>query len=138
MVYGVAMMDIAYVWRGQIDNATLNELHAEAFEHELFADDWATLLQRHSLGWVTAHDRSALVGFLNVVWDGAVHAWLQDVIVATCARRDGVGTELVKLATVHATKAGCEWLHVDFDSEHRAFYIEACGFAAAAAGLLRL
>jgi len=33
---------------------------------------------------------------------------------------------------------GCEWLHVDFDDELRAFYLDAYGFEPAAAGVIRL
>jgi hypothetical protein len=37
-----------------------------------------------------------------------------------------------------ALAAGCEWLHVDFDDNLRSFYIEACGFTPATAGLMAL
>ena len=47
------------------------------------------LTQAHSLGWVTARSAGELVGFVNVVWDGLVHAWLQDVMVAARAGRQG-------------------------------------------------
>lgn len=127
-----------YEWRGRIDNDELNALHAEAFDHRLLADDWQTIGERHSLGWVLATDSTGLLGFLNVPWDGGVHAWLQDVIVATRARHGGVGKGMVELATTHARSAGCEWLHVDFDGELAEFYIDACGFTPSAAGLRRL
>jgi len=129
---------IQYAWRGQIDNDAMNQLHADAFKHGGHADDWRGLTAAHSLGWVTAHEGGQLVGFLNVPWDGAMHAWLQDVIVASDHQRQGVGKAMVALATEQSRAAGCEWLHVDFDKEHTDFYIEACGFAPSAAGLIRL
>ena len=61
-----------------------------------------------------------------------------DALVAASHQRQGIGTQLVALAAEEARKAGCEWLHVDFDPEHRTFYIEACGFKTADAGLIRL
>lgn len=129
-------------WRGGVANDELNALHAEAFDTRVFtADewDWETLLARHSLGWVTARDAGGqLVGFANVLWDGLVHAWIQDVMVAASVRRAGVGRSVVAAAAAGARAAGCEWLHVDFDDEHRAFYIDACGFTPTNAGLIAL
>ena len=73
------MSDIEFQWRGAFTNAEVNVLHADAFETRVFTDeewDWVALTDRHSLGWVTARDGEDLVGFVNVVWDGLVHAWL--------------------------------------------------------------
>ena len=128
-------------WRGDFDNDEVNALHAEAFRTRVFDAsewDWLSLVHAHSLGWVTARDDEALVGFVNVVWDGQVHAWLQDTMVASAARHRGVGTHLVATAVAEARAAGCEWLHVDFDERLRPFYLEACGFTPTAAGLIEL
>lgn len=135
------MTAIVYEWRGQFGNDEVNVLHAEAFETRVFTAeewDWVGLTERHSLGWVVARDGDALVGFVNVVWDGLVHAWLQDTMVAGPHRRRAVGTRLVGIAKQHAREAGCEWLHVDFDPELSAFYVDACGFRPATAGLIAL
>jgi GNAT superfamily N-acetyltransferase len=133
---------ITCTWRGTFTNAEVNELHAEAFETRVFDEtewDWRGLVERHSLGWVVARDDDgALVGFVNVLWDGLVHAWLQDTMVARSVRGQGVGSAVVAVARDHARDAGCEWLHVDFDDDLRPFYIDACGFAPTAAGLLAL
>ncbi|MDP2290067.1 MAG: GNAT family N-acetyltransferase [Actinomycetota bacterium] len=134
-------MAIAYEWRGAFTNGELNELHAEAFETRVFtADewDWMQLTAVHSLGWVTARDGDLLVGFVNVLWDGLVHAWLQDTMVAISARGRDVGTGVVAVAREQARAAGCEWLHVDFDDHLRAFYFDACGFRPTNAGLIAL
>lgn len=134
-------MSITYQWRGDFRNAELNELHAEAFETRVFDEsewNWSELVHRHSLGWVVARDGDRLVGFVNVLWDGLVHAWLQDTMVATEARGQGVGTQLVVLARDGAREAGCEWLHVDFDDDLRPFYFDACGFAPTNGGLIAL
>ena len=134
-------MTISYTWRGAFDNAEMNGLHAEAFETRAFDEaewNWAELVHRHSLGWVVARDDAALVGFVNVPWDGLVHAWIQDTMGAATARRHGIGAELVAVAVREARRAGCEWLHVDFDEHLRPFYLEACGFTATPAGLIAL
>ncbi len=134
-------MTASYTWRGSVATAELNRLHAEAFGTRLYSEDewnWVELLDRHSLGWVVGRDGDALIGFVNVLWDGLVHAWLQDTMVASDARRRGVGTELVKVAVREARSSGCEWLHVDFGEHLRPFYLDACGFSPTDAGLMAL
>ena len=131
-------MPITYEWRGAFDNSEVNGLHAEAFGHPAAGDDWLALTARHSVGWVTARRSGDLVGFVNVVWDGGCHAWLQDLMAAEGSRRTGVGTALVSAARDGARAAGCEWLHVDFDEKHWGFYIDTCGFTPTGAGLMAL
>ena len=132
-------MTITYEWRGAFDNTDVNTLHAEGFEHPVLSDDWWTQVNGHSLGWVCARQEGELVGFLNVAWDGAVHAFLLDTLVSSRLRRNGVGRQLVALAAGEARAAGCEWLHVDFDGEELAgFYFDSCGFVPTKAGLIAL
>jgi GNAT superfamily N-acetyltransferase len=134
-------MATVYEWRGAFTNQEVNALHAEAFSTRVFDEsewNWVELVQRHSLGWVVARRDLELMGFVNVLWDGLVHAWLQDTMVAAEARGQGVGTELVKHARDGAKAAGCEYLHVDFEDYLRPFYFGACGFAPTNAGLLSL
>jgi GNAT superfamily N-acetyltransferase len=130
-----------FEWRGGFTNAEVNQLHAEAFETRVFDEsewDWRALTARHSLGWVTARRGDVLVGFVNVAWDGFVHAWIQDVMVARSARRRGIGVALVHAARDGAHRAGCEYLHVDFDDDLREFYLGACGFRPTNGGLIEL
>ncbi|MDY7102682.1 MAG: GNAT family N-acetyltransferase [Actinomycetota bacterium] len=143
-------VELGLTWRGSFTSLEANALHAEAFETRLYDAsewDWEALTARHSLGWVTARaivdDTGAgrddrLVGFVNVLWDGFVHAWIQDVMVARSHRHRGVGVALVRAAADGARAAGCEWLHVDFDDDLRPFYVDACGFEPASAALLDL
>ncbi|MGI9528569.1 MAG: GNAT family N-acetyltransferase [Acidimicrobiia bacterium] len=132
------MTELSIAWRGSFTDAEVNRLHADAFDHRVFDDRWNTLVVEHSLGWVTARSDDRLVGFVNIVWDGQIHAWIQDTIVAPSAQRSGVGTRLVNAARDEARAAGCEWLHVDFDDHLKSFYFEACGFAPTNAGLIDL
>jgi GNAT superfamily N-acetyltransferase len=131
-------MSVSFVWRGEIDNVALEALHAEGFEREPGVHDWRAQLTAHSLGWVTANDDDRLVGFVNVVWDGDTHAFLIDTLVAADHRRRGIGTRLVGVAVEETRRAGCEWLHVDFEDHLRDFYFVACGFEPTNAGLIAL
>ena len=132
------MSEPQYEWRGAFDNDEVNTLHADAFGHRMFHDDWRSLVDEHSLGWVTARREDDLVGFVNVVWDGLVHVWIQDEMVSSNSRRSGIGVDLISVARDEARSAGCEWLHVDFDDDLRPFYYDAAGFMPTNGGLIDL
>jgi ribosomal protein S18 acetylase RimI-like enzyme len=129
---------IRYEWRGEFTNDALNALHAEGFGHRLLTDDWWGQVNRHSLGWVCAYDGDELVGWVNVPWDGGVHAFIIDTLASPRVQRQGIGTELVAIAARESANAGCEWLHVDFDDHLAGFYFESCGFRPTQAGLIAL
>ena len=67
-----------------------------------------------------------------------LHALVIDDVLDESSQRRGIATRVVAFAADHARAAGCEWLHVDFDDELRAFYLEACDFEPTAAGLIHL
>lgn len=129
-------MKITYAWRADLTDAqlvALTEAHGGNAE-----PGWWDRARRHSLGWVSAHDGDDLVGFANLAWDGADHAFLLDPKVHADWQHRGIGTELVGRARDAARDAGCEWLHVDFEPHLRPFYFGACGFVPTDAGLIRL
>ena len=131
-------MSVSYSWRASFRNEALNALHAEAFHDRLFPDDWWTQVNQHSLGWVCAQEGGSLVGFVNVVWDGGVHAFLLDAMVTARLQRKGIGTEMIAIAIREARAARCEWLHVDFADHLRPYYFDRCGFRPTNAGLIAL
>jgi ribosomal protein S18 acetylase RimI-like enzyme len=131
-------MDITYVWRDTFGNGALNRLHSAGFQHRVFNDDWWAQVNRHSLGWVCAKDADDLVGFVNVAWDGALHAFILDTVVADAYRHRGIATEMLAICVREARKSRCEWLHVDFESHLRGLYFDQCGFVPTHAGLIKL
>ena len=98
--------------------------------------DYGAVLAR-SLAYVVARDGDRLVGFVNVAWDGGIHAFILDTAVDPDYRRRGIATELVRRAVEIARQQGVHWLHVDFEPRLEGFYW-ACGFAPTSAGLMRL
>jgi ribosomal protein S18 acetylase RimI-like enzyme len=90
-----------------------------------------------SLGYLGAFAEGALVGFVNVAWDGGAHAFQLDPTVHPDYRRCGLGLRLVREAAALPRAAGAEWLHVDCEPHLQAFYA-AAGFQPTAAGLLQL
>ena len=128
---------ITYEWRGDFDNTALNALHADGFgppvaRHRLAG---TTRTAQPRLGLRVGGRR--LIGFVNVVWDGGVHAFVLDTVVAR-HRRGGGRRRAGRSAPHEARAAQCEWLHVDFEEHLRPFYIDACGFKETAAGLIAL
>ncbi|MEF2277096.1 GNAT family N-acetyltransferase [Deinococcus sp. YIM 134068] len=130
------MPPILYRVRAEVDFAGLGRLRRAAWGGHDDGSGWPAVLAR-SLTWVTAHDGNELVGFVNVAWDGGVHAFLLDTTVHPQAQRRGVGTELVRLAAEAARVGGAGWLHVDFEP-HLAEFYAGCGFQPTGAGLLQL
>lgn len=135
-------MSIGYTWRGEFTNAEVNALHGEGFGHDVFDDagwDVRAQVDAYSLGWVCARSEDGtLVGWVNVAWDGATHAFVIDTVTSATHRHQGIGTGLVALATQEARAAGCEWLHVDFEPHLATFYFDSCGFRPTNAGLIQL
>ncbi|MBA2336588.1 MAG: GNAT family N-acetyltransferase [Acidimicrobiia bacterium] len=133
--------NIDYLWRGAFSNIEIHALHAVAFKTRLYDEaewNWVEQCDEHSLGWVVARHEGRFVGFVNVLWDGLVHAFIEDVMVDTAVRHRGIGVGLVHAARDGAAAAGCEFLHVGFDEDLRSFYIDACGFSPAGGGLMEL
>jgi GNAT superfamily N-acetyltransferase len=93
-------------------------------------------VNQHSLGWVCVNAGEDLVGFVNVVSDGAVPAFLLDTMVRKDFRGVGIGTDMVEIAVPETRAAGCEWLHVDLEDHLEGFYFGRCGFKRANAGLI--
>jgi GNAT superfamily N-acetyltransferase len=131
-------MDVRYGWRAPFENRDVNTLHAEGFSHALLDIDWRAQVERHSLGWVCAFDDERLVGFVNVAWDGGVHAFVVDTMVEPDHRHLGIGRGLLEVAERESRAARCEWLHVDFEDELGDFYFGSCGFTPTPAGLIAL
>ena len=132
-------MDVVYAARAPIDDAELSRLHASAFGAKRSDTvPWSTRLERHSLTWVTANLGRELIGFVNVIGDGGVHAIILDAIVTPRLHEHGIGTKLIERAADEARVMGCEWLHVDFEPQLAGFYLERCGFEPSMAGVLRL
>lgn len=90
-----------------------------------------------SLAHIGAYAGEGLVGFVNLAWDGGVHAFVLDTGVDAAYRRRGIASALVRHAADLARTEGVHWLHVDFEPQYESFY-RSCGFSPTAAGLMRL
>ncbi|MEE1831699.1 GNAT family N-acetyltransferase [Streptomyces sp. SP17KL33] len=123
-----------------VNDAVLSALHHKAFspdgpDCDVTVLPWSSRLERHSLTWVGAFSSDRLVGFVHAVWDGGAHAFVLDTVVHPDFQRLGIGRDLVREVTDQAFRAGCDWVHVDYNPEHVDFYEKACGFQPTPAGL---
>lgn len=128
-------MPVSFKRNMPIASDLLNELRSASWGGPQ-TGNWASVLA-HSLGWVCATDHDQLVGFVNVAWDGGIHAFILDTTVHREYQRRGIGAALVREAASLARDHGVEWLHVDYEDELKPFY-QSCGFRPTAAGLFNL
>jgi ribosomal protein S18 acetylase RimI-like enzyme len=117
-------------------DAEMDELSRAAWGGEGPQMAYSAVLGR-SLAHVGAYEGQRLVGFVNVAWDGGIHAFILDTCVHPEFRRRGIATRLVRHAEKLARQRGAHWLHVDFEP-HLAKFYESCGFRPTAAGLIDL
>ncbi len=127
--------DLIYPVSPPVSNEALNALFAASWPDHTWTDFQPVL--SCSLLYICAYQAGRLVGFVNVAWDGGVHAFLLDTTVYPEFRRRGIGMALVRSATHGAALRGAHWLHVDYEP-HLADFYRACGFRPTEAGLIRL
>lgn len=127
--------DTVLAVRPELTDADLNELFSASWPHHS-PTAFAPMLAR-SLAWIAASRGGRLVGFVNVVGDGGLHAFILDTTVHPDERRQGLGVRLVRAAADEAKVRGAQWLHVDYEPHLESFYGQ-CGFRPTAAGLMRL
>ena len=128
--------EISYAVSPRITNEELNRLFADAWEKHKFFDFLSVL--KHSLAYVCAYHAGRLVGFVNLAWDGAQHAFILDTTVHSDYRHHGIGQRLVRQATEYARERNVDWIHVDFEPHLETFYLDKCGFRSTKAGLLEV
>jgi GNAT superfamily N-acetyltransferase len=129
------MCETAYRTSPHVPNSALNALFRLSWPAHQWCD-FEPVLER-SLAYICAYQGEVLVGFVNLAWDGGIHAFLLDTTVHPALRRRGIGTELVRRAAIVARERGIEWLHVDFEPHLTSFYRN-CGFRQTQAGLINL
>jgi GNAT superfamily N-acetyltransferase len=125
---------ILYRLSPAVGNDELNVLFSASWPQHSWRD-FQPVLNR-SLTYICAYEGERLVGFVNLAWDGGIHAFLLDTTVHSDVRRRGIGVQLVREAVAAGRARGVEWVHVDFEPHLRDFY-HRCGFEPTEAGLIR-
>lgn len=128
-------MNITYTINPTLENTALNELFSSAWGKTDNVDFKPQL--EAALCYICAFDGSRLIGFVKLIGDAGVHAFLLDPSVHEDYKRCGIGQELVARAVAVAKERGYEWVHVDFEDHLEPFY-QKCGFEPTKAGLIQL
>ena len=113
----------------------LDELWRRAWDAPL-GRSYQDILAR-SLGHVGAYADERLIGFVNIAWDGGLHAFILDTCTDRDFRRRGIASELVRHSAQLARDRGAQWLHVDYEPHLDSFY-RGCGFLHSTAGVMKL
>ena len=129
------ILGIEYQINPNVSSEALNELFATAWDGHM-TTDFALELER-SLFFICAFSGSRLIGFVKVISDAGVHAFLLDTTVHKEFQHQGIGRELVTQAITESRAQGCDWLHVDYEDHLENFY-QSCGFKPTLAGLVKL
>ncbi len=94
--------------------------------------------ERHRRGWDCVRAGGERMGFVDVVWGGAVQAFLLGTMVAARVRRRRVGTRRAAVAAGGARAGGRECLHSGVDDHRRGGAGGAGGFRLPPPGLIAL
>nr|WP_315245948.1 GNAT family N-acetyltransferase [uncultured Albidiferax sp.] len=128
-------LPIDYRCDADVSDAELNTLFAQSWPgHQ--DRSFRPVLQTGFTS-ICAYSGEALVGFVNIAWDGQSHAFVLDPTVTPAFRRQGIGRQLVLHGIAAAKNAGLAWIHVDFEPALRGFY-QQCGFQTSEAGVIQL
>src|SRR3954451_19730213 len=99
---------VSYHTSPPLTNESLNTLFTIAWPNHAWRD--FTPIVGQSLLYICAYQGKTLVGYVNVAWDGGIHAFLLDTTVHPDHQRRGIGRHLVALATDEARRRGMHWL----------------------------
>lgn len=88
-----------------VTNEAVNMLFAAAWP-DYILKDFEPILSR-SLAYICAFQGDWLVGFVNLAWDGGIHAFLLDTTVHPDVRRRGIGQQRRYLLLNSVAWNGC-------------------------------
>lgn len=128
-------IEFTYQVSPPVTNEELNLLFAAAWPGHI-PSNFDSVLSR-SLAYICARYNERLIGFVNLAWDGGIHAFVLDTTVHPDFQRRGVGRQLIQGAVAAAKGHNIEWLHVDYEP-HLAYFYQQCGFGPTQAGLINL
>ncbi len=134
---GMTNQIITYKQSPVVSNEALSELYRLGWDKPGQVVYDFQPIHKRSLGFFCAYSGHKLVGYVNLAWDGGVHAFLLDPTVHPAFQHQGIGRELVLHAIELARESGLEWVHVDYEPHLDGFY-KNCGFQPTLAGLVNL
>jgi ribosomal protein S18 acetylase RimI-like enzyme len=92
-------------------------------------------IKEHLFTYFTARINGELIGYINVLSDGYVDAYLQDLMVHPEYQNEGIGSELLKRAIKYLQRNKIKAIQVIFGPELEGFY-KKFGFHIVKAGII--
>jgi ribosomal protein S18 acetylase RimI-like enzyme len=126
-------MDIEFCQEGFIEDKEIQNLRASV--------GWDNKIPPHSKRnvhlfiYFTARINGKLVGYIDVLSDGSVDAYLQDLLVLPEYQKRGIGSELLKRAIKYLQQKKIKAIQVIFDPDLEDFY-KKFGFHIVKAGII--
>ena len=129
-------MKIEYVERFVPDIESLNSLYNDA-KFSLYTRNIDKLYKaiKNSLYVVSAWHNGRLVGLARIVGDGETIVYIQDILILKSYKRNGIGSNLIKMILKKYPEVRQKVLLTDDTDETRGFY-ESLGFDSCDRGLL--
>ena len=110
--------DVVYEWHGEFDNAEVNRLHAEGFQHRLLDIDWRTQLEDGPANDAARSAESEAPPPLRA-WDGLS----DEDLLAEMVRARGAHLSVDRAVRCHVTalrECGVSWARIGESLEKRA------------------
>ena len=92
-------------------------------------------LKEHLFTYLTARINGELIGYIDVLSDGSVDAYIQSLIVHPKYQKRGIGSELLKRIIIYLQQKNIKSIQVIFDPELEGFY-KKFGFHILKAGII--
>ena len=129
-------MKIEYVERFVPDIVSLESLYNDA-NYSLYTRNIEKLYKaiKNSLYVVSAWHNGRLVGLARIVGDGETIVYIQDILILKSYKRNGIGSNLIKMILKKYPEVRQKVLLTDDTDETRGFY-ESLGFDSCDRGLL--
>ena len=107
-----------------IQQRGLLELFVEAdFSDNTVSCSWLDDAVKGSLLAVAAEDDSGrIIGFARVLGDGVSDCYIQDVVVKSSCRRQGIGRKLIEFALAELKKRSIDWVGLIATPGNAEFY----------------
>ena len=126
-------MEIEFYQEGLVDDKEIESLRASV--------GWDNTIPLHSKRrerlfiYFTARINGKLIGYIDVLSDGSVDAYVQDLIVLPEYQKRGIGSELLKRAIKYLQQKKIKAIQVIFNPELEGFY-KKFGFNIVKAGII--
>jgi len=126
-------MNVEFYQEGFVEDKEIESLRASVGWDNIIPPH--SELKEHLFTYLTARINGELIGYIDVLSDGRVDAYIQDLIVHPKYQKRGIGSELLKRIIRYLQQKNIKRIQVIFDPELEGFY-KKFGFHILKAGII--